>query len=146
MSFTASKFFICLFLILGSQATYSQSAYGGKGENRLNTAWAYYGRGNGLSILYDHGFSDWFSAGAGVELYFIESERETSFFGIMDFHLQQALDLPERLDLYPGTEIGHFNRNFALYPYLGVSWALSEEFGLFTELGERGTLGVYFNF
>lgn len=134
---------------------FGQSAFSGKGENRIKTAWAYYGRGNGISLMYDHGFNDWLSVGAGVEFYFEERERETSFFGIVDFHLQKALKLPERLDVYPGTEIGlfdrkdnqgFFRRRFVYYPYIGLSWAFTEEFGLFTEIGERGTLGVYFNF
>lgn len=148
-------FVMGLFLLLGSSTAFGQSAYGGKGENRFATAWAYYGRGNGISLMYDHGFNDWLSVGAGVEFYFEERERETSFFGIVDFHLQKALKLPERLDVYPGTEIGlfdrkdnqgFFRRRFVYYPYIGLSWAFTEEFGLFTEIGERGTLGVYFNF
>ncbi|MCE2611589.1 hypothetical protein LVD13_01305 [Flavobacteriaceae bacterium D16] len=125
---------------------FAQSAYEGEGEDRINVAWAYYGRGNGLSVLYDHGFSNLISAGAGVEFYFEDSERETSFFGLVDLHLKEVLGLPERLDLYPGAEIGSFAGSFDIYPYLGISFAISEKFGLFTEIGERGTVGVYFNF
>ncbi len=146
MAMPIRVFVICLLFLAGSSTAFGQDAYGEKGENRLNTAWAYYGRGNGISLMYDHGFNSWFSAGAGVEFYFIETERETSFFGILDFHLQEALGLPERLDLFPGTEIGRFNRRFVLYPYIGIAYAFTEEFGVFTEVGERGTLGVYFNF
>lgn len=135
-----------LFFFAAAIPALGQEAYGGKGENRLNAAWAYYGRGNGLSVLYDHGFSDLISAGAGMEVYVLEGERESSFFGLIDFHLQKTLDLPERLDLYPGAEIGFFSGDFDAYPYLGISWALSDEFGIYTEVGRRGTLGVYFNF
>lgn len=131
---------------MGSFLALGQSSYEGKGENRINVAWAYYGRGDGLSLVYDHGFSNLFSAGAGMELYVIEGERETSFFGIVDLHLKELLELPERLDLYPGAEIGSFDGEFKIYPYLGVSFALTEKLGLFTEIGQRGTLGVYFNF
>lgn len=146
MTLKVRIFSICLLCFTGVSATFGQEAYGGKGENRINAAWAYYGRGNGLSLLYDHGFSDLISAGAGVEVYVMEGERETSIFGLVDFHLQKALDLPEQFDLYPGAEIGFFSGDLDAYPYLGISWALSEAFGIYTEVGRRGTLGVYFNF
>lgn len=124
----------------------AQSAYEGKGENRLNVAWAFYGRGNGLSMIYDHGFNDWFSAGVGAEVYVIEDESEFSYFGVVDFHLKELLGLPERLDLYPGAEVGSFEQEFKVFPYLGIAFALRERFGLYTEIGERATVGIYYNF
>lgn len=139
---------VSIFLVLlftGMQNLQAQSAFEGKGENRINVAWAYYGRGNGLSLMYDHGFSELLSAGAGTEVYFLEGESDVSFFGILDLHLKHILNLPEQWDVYPGMEIGSFEGDFEVYGYLGISYALSNEFGLFTEIGNRGVLGVYWN-
>ncbi|MCJ7468433.1 MAG: hypothetical protein MUO53_17270 [Maribacter sp.] len=111
-SFSTRLLVLVLLFFMGSFLALGQSSYEGKGENRINVAWAYYGRGDGLSLVYDHGFSNLFSAGAGMELYVIEGERETSFFGIVDLHLKELLELPERLDLYPGAEIGSFDGEF----------------------------------
>ena len=49
-------------------------------KNRLSIGWAYYGRGNGISAIYDREFFGFISQGIGVEEYFTEDEKETSFF------------------------------------------------------------------
>lgn len=138
---------IVLLLFLGGCAFVTgQSAYEGKGENRGSIAWAYYGRGNGVALIYDHGFSNLISAGVGIEFYHEDEDREFSYFAVLDVHLKELLGLPERLDIYPGIEVGSFNKEFELFGYLGISYAFSEKFGIFTELGNRGTLGLYYNF
>jgi hypothetical protein len=142
-----SRGFLCVLLFLaGYSLAFGQSAYEGKGENRGSIAWAYYGRGNGIALIYDHGFSNLISAGGGIEFYHEDEDREFSYFGVFDVHLKELLGLPERLDLYPGVEVGSFDGEFELFGYLGVSFAFSEKLGIFTEIGNRGTLGLYYNF
>ena len=141
----AHRVLLLFFLVLGLQNVQGQNAYEGKGENKISVAWAYYGRDNGLSLMYDHGFSDLISAGGGIETYVIEGDREVSVFAMVDFHLNKVLNLPERLDIFPGVEAGSFIKEFELFGYVGISYAISEKIGLYTEIGNRGTLGVYLN-
>ena len=49
-------------------------------ENKLSLGWAYYGRGDGFSFVYDREFSSFFSAGIGLEDYFIEDENRNILF------------------------------------------------------------------
>ena len=49
-------------------------------ENKLSLGWAYYGRGDGFSFVYDREFSSFFSAGIGLEYYFIEDENRNILF------------------------------------------------------------------
>ena len=114
-------------------------------ENRFNVGWAYYGRGSGVSLTYDREFSNLFSAGIGFEEYFSE-ETEMSYFLITDFHLSKLLKTPNSVDIYPGAEFGRFGESFEAHYYLGVSILIKKNMGIFTELGSRGILGLYYQF
>ena len=115
-------------------------------ENRFNVGWAYYGRGGGVSLTYDREFSNLFSAGIGFEEYFSEEETEMSYFLITDFHLSKLLKTPNYVDIYPGAEFGSFGESFEAHYYLGVSILIKNIMGIFTELGSRGILGLYYQF
>tara|TARA_B110000238_G_C15949821_1_gene362724 strand:- start:198 stop:629 length:432 start_codon:yes stop_codon:yes gene_type:complete len=115
-------------------------------ENRFNVGWAYYGRGSGVSLTYDREFSNFFSAGIGFEEYFSEEETEMSYFLITDFHLSKLLKTPNSVDIYPGAEFGSFGESFEAHYYLGVSILIKKNMGIFTELGSRGILGLYYQF
>ena len=115
-------------------------------KNKGNLGWAYYGRGNGVSLMYDRELNPYFSIGVGVELYFIDEEKEGSYFSIFDFHLKEPLNLPRGLDVYPGFEFGVFEQELGLHYYLGVSQDLTEKIGVYTEIGSRGVLGVFLKF
>ena len=115
-------------------------------ENRFNVGWAYYGRGSGVSLTYDREFSNLFSAGIGFEEYFSEEETEMSYFLITDFHLSKLLKTPNSVDIYPGAEFGSFGESFEAHYYLGVSILIKKNMGIFTELGSRGILGLYYQF
>ena len=115
-------------------------------ENRFNVGWAYYGRGSGVSLTYDREFSNLFSAGIGFEEYFSEEETEMSYFLITDFHLSKLLKTPNSIDIYPGAEFGSFGESFEAHYYLGVSILIKKNMGIFTELGSRGILGLYYQF
>ena len=115
-------------------------------ENRLSLGWAYYGRGNGVSVTYDRELSNLFSAGVGFEEYFSGEEAEMSYYVITDFHLSKLLKPSSSVDVYPGAEFGRFGEEFEAHGYLGVSFFINENMGIFTELGSRGVLGIYYQF
>ncbi|MBA22536.1 MAG: hypothetical protein CMP52_04250 [Flavobacteriales bacterium] len=115
-------------------------------ENKLSLGWAYYGRGDGFSFVYDREFSSFFSAGIGLEEYFIEDEIELSYFLVTDFHFSRLLKIPNPIDLYQGAEIGFFDNNFEIHYYFGISTPITKKIGVFTEIGSRGVLGLYYSF
>ena len=59
--------------------------------NKFNIGWAYYGRGNGVSFVYDRELSELFSVGLGSEFYFIDEEREFSYFVVGDLTFDTPL-------------------------------------------------------
>jgi len=115
-------------------------------ENRLNLGWAYYGRGNGISLTYDRELSNLFSAGIGFEEYFSEEETEMSYFIITDFHLSELLKSSNSVEIYTGAEFGRFDKSFEAHYYLGISISINKNVGIFTELGLRGIFGVFYEF
>ena len=71
---------------------------------------------------------------------------ELSYFLITDFHFSRLLKTPNAVDLYQGAEIGFFGNNFEIHYYLGISTPITKEIGVFTEIGSRGVLGLYYIF
>ena len=71
---------------------------------------------------------------------------ELSYFLITDFHFSRLLKIPNAVDLYQGAEIGFFGNNFEIRYYLGISTPITKEIGVFTEIGSRGVLGLYYIF
>lgn len=114
--------------------------------NKFNIGWAYYGRGNGVSFVYDRELSELFSVGLGSEFYFIDEEREFSYFVVGDLHLKELLELKKGYDIYPGFEVGSFESDFGAHFYLGASKSITPNIGIYTEIGTRGILGLYYNF
>ena len=146
-SMNLKKYSILLFLVF-SFNMFSQNELNEdiESKNRFNVGWAYYGRGNGISVVYDRELNSTFSAGLGLEFYFIDEKLESSYFLVGDIHLKEVLDLKNGLDIYPGFEIGFFESDFAPHFYLGLSKSLTSNLGLYTEIGTRGILGLYYNF
>ena len=114
-------------------------------NNKVNIGWAYYGRGNGVSLTLDHEFSELLSAGIGLEEYFLDDDIETSFFILLDLHLEKFLNI-KKLEIYPGVELGYFEDELSYHFYLGLAKDLTNKFGLYTEIGSRGVFGLYMSF
>ena len=115
-------------------------------KNRLNIGWAYYGRGNGISVVADREFFGILTQGVGFEEYLVDEELESSFFLVTYLHLEQLFGLTSGVEIYPGVEYGSFDGVFEFHPYLGFSVPIKEKLGLYTELGTRGVFGLYFRF
>lgn len=115
-------------------------------KNRLSIGWAYYGRGNGISAIYDREFFGFISQGIGVEEYFTEDEVETSFFLVTEIPIQKLFKITSGFEIYPGVEYGSFGGEFEAHPFLGFSYPIGKSSGIYTEIGSRGVFGLYLKF
>ncbi|MGO4709597.1 DUF6646 family protein, partial [Chryseobacterium sp. 2TAF14] len=111
-------------------------------------AWGY---GTGITATYDYGLNQLISVGAGANAYFDgykdnNKDNRVFIFGRVNFHLKEALELPENLDIYPGVDLGVLGRDFGIGAHIGARYFFTEKVGVFAEVGNNGSLGVSFNF
>ena len=133
----------CLFLL--SQMAFAQ-AWTGFNDQKVQIGLHGWGHGTGLVATYDHGVSDLISLGGGANFFFDEPDGDNFFiFGRVNFHLQHALGLREKWDIYPGANIGVLGNTFELGVHLGVRHFFNEKIGAFIEAGNHGSIGVTIN-
>ncbi|WP_312345504.1 DUF6646 family protein [Chryseobacterium binzhouense] len=143
------KMILMLMLFAGIAA--SAQAYTGKGDQKVNLGLNAWGYGTGITATYDYGLSDVISIGAGGNAYFDNyrdnnKDNRVFIFGRLNFHLREALDLPEQLDIYPGVDLGVLGRDFGIGAHIGARYFFTDKVGVFAEVGNNGSLGVSFNF
>lgn len=129
----------------------SAQAYTGKGDQKVNLGLNAWGYGTGITATYDYGLNQLISVGAGANAYFDgykdnNKDNRVFIFGRVNFHLNEALELPEKLDIYPGVDIGVLGRDFGIGAHIGARYFFTEKVGVFAEVGNNGSLGVSFNF
>lgn len=138
-------------LMLFMGAAVSAQAYTGKGDQKVNLGLNAWGYGTGITATYDYGLNQLISIGAGGNAYFDNyrdnnKDNRVFIFGRVNFHLREALELPEQLDIYPGVDLGVLGRDFGIGAHIGARYFFTEKFGVFAEVGNNGSLGVSFNF
>ncbi|MFY1048004.1 DUF6646 family protein [Chryseobacterium sp. GP-SGM7] len=143
------KLVFILMMFLG--ATVSAQAYTGKGDQKVNLGLNAWGYGTGISATYDYGLNQLISVGAGGNAYFDNykdnnKDNRVFIFGRVNFHLREALQLPEQLDIYPGVDLGVLGRDFGIGAHIGARYFFTDKVGFFAEVGNNGSLGVSFNF
>lgn len=143
------KLVFMLMIFVG--ATVSAQAYTGKGDQKVNLGLNAWGYGTGISATYDYGLNQLISVGAGGNAYFENykdnnKDNRVFIFGRVNFHLREALQLPEQLDIYPGVDLGVLRRDFGIGAHIGARYFFTDKFGVFAEVGNNGSLGVSFNF
>ncbi|QQV02262.1 MULTISPECIES: DUF6646 family protein [Chryseobacterium] len=143
------KMILALMLFAGIFA--NAQAYTGKGDQKVNLGLNAWGYGTGITATYDYGLSDVISIGAGGNAYFDNyrdnnKDNRVFIFGRLNFHLREALDLPEQLDIYPGVDLGVLGRDFGIGAHIGARYFFTDKIGVFAEVGNNGSLGVSFNF
>lgn len=143
------KLFFMLILIFAGTAADAQ-AWTGKGDQKVNAGLSAWGYGTGITGTYDYGLNSLISVGAGLNVYFdnykdSNDENRVFAFGRVNFHLKNALQLPEKLDIYPGVDVGVVGRNFGLGAHIGARYFFTERIGVFAEVGNNGSLGVSIN-
>lgn len=126
-------------------------AYTGRGDQKVNLGIAAWGYGTGVAATYDYGLGSLVSLGAGINAYFDrfkddDKDNRVFVFGRVNFHLNTVLDLPSKLDIYPGLDVGVVGDEFGLGAHIGARYFFTDRIGAFAEIGNNGSLGVSFNF
>lgn len=138
-----------LMLIFWGTAVNAQ-AWTGKGDQKVQLGFSAWGYGTGITGTYDYGLNKLISVGAGLNGYFSgyknnDNDNRVFIFGRLNFHLKEALQLPEKLDIYPGVDLGVLGKDFGIGAHIGARYFFTEKIGVFAEVGNNGSLGVSLN-
>jgi hypothetical protein len=139
-----------MFVLMLAGTFANAQAWTGKGDQKINAGLSAWGYGTGITGTYDYGLNKLISVGAGLNIYFDNykdnNDKNRAFvFGRINFHLKDALQLPEKLDIYPGADVGVVGSNFGLGAHIGARYFFTERIGVFAEVGNNGSLGVSIN-
>jgi len=144
------KKLVFMFALIFAGATANAQAWTGKGDQKINAGLNAWGYGTGITGTYDYGLNNLISIGAGLNGYFDnykdnDSDNNVFIFGRLNFHLKDALQLPEKLDIYPGVDVGVLGKDFGIGAHIGARYFFTERIGVFAEIGNNGSLGVSIN-
>ena len=144
------KKLVFMFTLMFFGATANAQAWTGKGDQKIQLGLSAWGYGTGVTGTYDYGLNQLLSVGAGLNGYFDgykddDKDNRVFVFGRLNFHLREALDLPEKLDIYPGVDVGVLGKNFGIGAHIGARYFFTDKIGVFAEVGNNGSLGVSFN-
>lgn len=139
-----------MFVLMLAGTFANAQAWTGKGDQKINAGLSAWGYGTGITGTYDYGLNKLISVGAGLNIYFDnykdnDDKNRAFVFGRINFHLKDALQLPEKLDIYPGADVGVVGSNFGLGAHIGARYFFTERIGVFAEVGNNGSLGVSIN-
>lgn len=139
-----------MFAVMLAGTFVNAQAWTGKGDQKINAGLSAWGYGTGITGTYDYGLNKLISVGAGLNIYFDnyknnDDKNRAFVFGRINFHLKDALQLPEKLDIYPGADVGVVGSNFGLGAHIGARYFFTERIGVFAEVGNNGSLGVSIN-
>ncbi|WP_431612334.1 DUF6646 family protein [Chryseobacterium sp. 'Rf worker isolate 10'] len=143
------KLFFMVTIFFFSAMAHAQ-AWTGKGDQKIQLGLSAWGYGTGITGTYDYGLNKLISVGAGINGYFDnyknnDKDNRVFVFGRLNFHLQEALNLPSKWDIYPGVDLGVLGRDFGVGAHIGARYFFTEKIGVFAEVGNNGSLGVSFN-
>jgi hypothetical protein len=144
------KKLVFMFALIFAGATANAQAWTGKGDQKINAGLSAWGYGTGITGTYDYGLNQLISIGAGLNGYFSnykdnDSDNSVFIFGRLNFHLKETLQLPEKLDIYPGVDIGVLGKDFGIGAHIGARYFFTNRIGVFAEIGNNGSLGVSIN-
>ena len=144
------KKLVFMFMLIFFGAAANAQAYTGKGDQKIQLGLSAWGYGTGITGTYDYGLNKLISVGAGLNAYFgdykdNDNDNRVFVFGRLNFHLKDALQLPEKLDIYPGVDVGVLGKDFGIGAHIGARYFFTDKIGVFAEVGNNGSLGVSFN-
>ncbi|ALR32242.1 MULTISPECIES: DUF6646 family protein [Chryseobacterium] len=144
------KKLILMFMIIFMGTAANAQAWTGKGDQKINAGLSAWGYGTGITGTYDYGLNGLISVGAGLNAYFgnykdNDDDNRIFVFGRLNFHLKDALQLPEKWDVYPGVDVGVVGSEFGLGAHIGARYFFTDKIGVFAEVGNNGSLGVSIN-
>lgn len=139
-----------MFVLILTGTFANAQAWTGKGDQKINAGLSAWGYGTGVTGTYDYGLNKLISVGAGLNIYFDnyknnDDKNRAFVFGRINFHLKDALQLPEKLDIYPGADVGVVGNSFGLGAHIGARYFFTDRIGVFAEVGNNGSLGVSIN-
>ena len=142
------RLLLILLLSLISFKTLQAQSFTGKGDQKLQAGFTFYGYGTGIKASYDYGLNETFSIGVGANFFNTGTYSSGFFiFGRGDYHFQEIIDIPNELDLYLGAELGLIgNNNFGIGGHFGARYEFASNFSAFLEVGSNGAIGVTLNF
>lgn len=137
-------------MVIFAGVSVNAQAWTGAGDQKINAGLSAWGYGTGITGTYDYGLNNLISVGAGLNVYFDnykdnDDKNRAFVFGRVNFHLKETLQLPEKLDIYPGVDVGIVGKNFGLGAHIGARYFFTEKIGVFAEVGNNGSLGVSIN-
>ncbi|KFF74094.1 hypothetical protein HX13_16665 [Chryseobacterium sp. P1-3] len=140
--------FMVMIFFCGAMA--NAQAYTGKGDQKIQLGLNAWGYGTGITGTYDYGLNKLLSVGGGLNAYFSnykdnDKDNRVFVFGRLNFHLNDALNLPAKWDIYPGVDVGVLGKDFGIGAHIGARYFFTEKIGVFAEVGNNGSLGVSFN-
>ncbi len=135
--------FTSILLTMAISLMQAQS-FSGKGDQKLQAGFNFYGYGSGIKASYDYGLNETFSLGAGAVFYNTGAYHSRFFiFGRGDYHFQEIIDYPDELDVYIGAELGLIGSgSFGIMGHLGGRYAFTDKLYGFIEIGSNGAIGV----
>jgi hypothetical protein len=142
------KLLVAFSLLFAGQIAFAQ-AWQGKGDQKIQVGLSRLGDGTGIVGTYDYGLSKLISVGAGANIFVSNKKNDDAnfaVFGRLNFHLQDALDLPSNWDIYPGIDLGVLGKNGTYFgAHVGVRYYFNQNVGIYLEAGNNGSIGVSFN-
>ncbi len=143
------KILIAGVALVMSNLSFAQ-AWEGNGDQKVQFGLSAWGNGAGITGTYDYGISNILSVGGGANIYFSnykDDDKNNNFFifGRLNVHLQDALGLDDRWDVYPGLDVGVIRNTFGLGAHIGARYFFTDKLGAFVEIGNNGSLGVSIN-
>ena len=129
----------------------SAQVWTGKGDQKINFGLNVWGNGTGIVATYDYGLNNLISVGGGINAYFgnykdNDKDNKAFVFGRLNFHLKDILNIHEKLDIYPGIDVGVLGKEFGIGAHVGARYLITDRIGAFAEVGNNGSFGVSYSF
>lgn len=150
------KILASLIILLSINTIVNAQAWDGKGDTKINIGYEFYGYSttsnlgnteNGILSTIDYGITDNISLGTGVKYNF----NSTNFYLNLrtDYHFQGLFELNSNFDVYAGADIGfnsYYENNYDFGFHIGTRYMFTDIVGIYLELGNRGNVGLSYNF
>ena len=150
------KLLLSLVVILSINTIANAQAWDGKGDTKISIGYEFYSYstisnlGNtqdGLVTTIDYGITDNISIGTGINY----NLNSTNFYFNLrsDYHFQHLLELSSNFDVYAGADIGlntYHDNDWDLGFHIGSRFMFTDVIGIYLEVGNRGNIGLSYNF
>ena len=155
------KLLLSLILLLSINTISKAQAWDGKGDMKVGMGYMFYDYhlsnsienfGSGISTYIDYGITEDISIGMGVNY----NIQPTNFYFNLrsDYHFQNLLELNSNFDIYAGADFGlntyeqlwDFEQRWSLGLHIGTRFMFTDVIGLYLEIGNRGNVGLMYNF